>query len=135
MKPCFNTTFFILDSLRVCQGSQCLGCSFASGENYMQEIRETHEKSTFSYHFSSSSRIRIKIWISLFSAPLELTSKFFYLKLEISSPLYLLFLNTDLFFRNDFELSEKCVVALASVVASGHQRMFHLSKFSTCQCW
>lgn len=84
----------------------------------MQEIRETHEKSAFSYYFSSSSRIRIKIWISLFSVPLELAPKFSYLKLEVSSPSHLVFLYTDLFFHNDFKLSKRCAVALASVDTS-----------------
>lgn len=90
-----------------------------------------HEESAFSYHFSSSSRVRIKMRISFFSAPLELSSKFCYLTLEVSSPLYLLFLSTDLFFQNDSELGEKCAVASESVDTSKNVP----SKNSTCQFW
>lgn len=57
----------------------------------------------------------MKIWKPLSSASLASATKFFCLKLEGSSPLDLLSLNTDLFYCNGFKFSEKHLISLASV--------------------
>lgn len=114
MRTCFNATFLLLDSLRLSQGSQCLWYSFEIKENYIQEFREIHENQPSLMIFQAVAEN--KIWMSLFWISLAEASKFFCLKLEGSSPLDLLFLNTDLFYCNDFKFSEKYLISLASMI-------------------